>query len=131
MIHDFLLTILIETPVLLVALSGRHPYRRRLFAGFWLTACTYPVVVLVIPFFLSPVTARGVYLLTAEPFAPLAECLLFWFAFDVPARCSRGEILRDSGAIIVANLASFGVGELLHLIRLPYHFCSIDPLSSF
>ena len=38
----YLLTILIETPILLVGLSKRHPIKRRLLAGLWLTACTYP-----------------------------------------------------------------------------------------
>jgi len=32
----FLFSILIETPVLLIGLSNRHPIRRRLFAGIWL-----------------------------------------------------------------------------------------------
>ena len=40
----YLFTISVETPVLLVGLSRRHPIRHRLFAGVWLTACTYPVV---------------------------------------------------------------------------------------
>ena len=35
-------TILIETPVLLFGLSQRHSIKRRIFAGVWLTACTYP-----------------------------------------------------------------------------------------
>jgi len=34
----YLFSVLIETPVLLVGLSPRHPYGRRLFAGLWLTA---------------------------------------------------------------------------------------------
>jgi hypothetical protein len=45
----YLFTILIETPVLLIGLSRRHSIRQRLFAGVWLTACTYPIVVLVMP----------------------------------------------------------------------------------
>ena len=43
----YLLTIAIETPILLFGLSPHHPKRRRLLAGVWLTACTYPIVVLV------------------------------------------------------------------------------------
>ena len=50
----YLLTILIETPILLIGLSGRHPFRRKLFAGVWLTACTYPIVVLVLPLLFTP-----------------------------------------------------------------------------
>jgi len=37
----YLFSILIETPILLIGLSPRHPLRRRVFAGVWLTACTY------------------------------------------------------------------------------------------
>src|SRR5437899_7095455 len=75
----YLFSILIETPVLLIALSKRHPIKRRLFAGVWLTACTYPIVVLVMPLMFSN-ASRAIYLVIAETFAPLAECALLWFA---------------------------------------------------
>jgi hypothetical protein len=42
----------------------------RLFAGAWLTACTYPVVWLVLPPLFEE---RSLYLLAAETFAPVAE----------------------------------------------------------
>ena len=42
----------------------------------WLTACTCPVVVLVLPVLPEGAT-RAAYLLAAELFAPAAECLLF------------------------------------------------------
>ena len=45
----YLLTIAIETPILLALLSRPHRWTRRMLAGVWLTACTYPVVVLVLP----------------------------------------------------------------------------------
>ena len=109
----FGLSVLVETPLLLVALSPRHGWRRRLFAGIWLTSCTYPVVALVLPFLVPPAEARTTYVLVAEIFAPLAECFLFWVAFDRVERCSRSELLRDFGVIVAANLASFGVGELV------------------
>ena len=48
----YLFTISIETPILLVGLSSRHSLRRRLLAGIWLTACTYPIVTLVLPLLL-------------------------------------------------------------------------------
>ena len=75
----YLLSVLIETPILVVGLSQRHPIRRRLFAGVWLTACTYPIVVLVLPLALASVS-RAKYLVVAETFAPVAECVLFWLA---------------------------------------------------
>ena len=76
----YLLTILIETPILIAGLSPRHPLKRKLFAGVWLTACTYPIVVLVMPLLFAH-TSRTIYLIIAETFAPVAECALFWLAF--------------------------------------------------
>ncbi|MCP4592421.1 MAG: hypothetical protein GY842_16940 [bacterium] len=112
-LRGFGLSVLVETPILLIALSPRHGWRWRLFAGFWLTACTYPVVALVLPYLLSPSDSRGAYLLAAETFAPLAECCLFWLAFDRGQPCRRSELLRNFGAIVGANLVSFGLGALL------------------
>src|ERR671932_1664791 len=76
----YLFTVAVETPVLLLLLSPRHTLRRRLFAGLWLTACTYPVVVLVLPVLFAG-TSRAAYLAVAETFAPVAECAIFWLAF--------------------------------------------------
>ena len=104
---------MIETPVLMIALSARHGWRRRLFAGIWLTGCTDPVVVMVLPSLIPVAESRAAYLLVAETFAPLAECFLFWVAFHRVERCPRSAMLRDFAAIVAANLASFGVGELV------------------
>ena len=109
----YLLSILIETPILLIGLSARHSLRRKLFAGVWLTACTYPIVVLVMPIALANVS-RAIYLMLAETFAPVAECGLFWLAFDRQAGVDRASIWRDFTAIIIANLASFLGGEVLN-----------------
>jgi hypothetical protein len=105
----YLLTILVETPILLIGLSRSHSITRKLIAGVWLTGCTYPIVTLVLPLLLAQ-QSRGVYLLVAEVFAPVAECLLFWLAFGDEAK------RRDFAAIVVANLASFGVGEILNAL---------------
>jgi len=109
----YLLTILIETPVLVVGLSPRHPLSRKLLAGVWLTACTYPIVTLVLPLMFAP-DRRGLYLLVAETFAPVAECLLFWLAFGKGGEMNSRAMWRDFIAIIVANLASFGLGEVMN-----------------
>jgi len=109
----YLLTIAIETPILLAGLSSRHPKSRRALAGVWLTACTYPIVTLVLPLLLANHT-RATFLLVAETFAPAMECLLFWLAFGVRAEVGRRSMWRDFAAIVVANLASFLVGELLN-----------------
>ena len=109
----YLLTILVETPILLLGLSGRHSWKRRLLAGVWLTACTYPIVTLVLPLLFGP-DQRVFYLLVAETFAPVAECLLFWMAFGEKKDLGKAGMWRDFFAIILANLASFGIGEILN-----------------
>jgi hypothetical protein len=109
----YLFSILIETPVLLLGLSNRHPFRRRLFAGIWLTACTYPIVVLVLPLALAH-TSRAVYLVVAEVFAPVAECILFWLAYGESEQVGQVSMWRDLSAIVIANLASFLGGEILN-----------------
>ena len=102
----YLLTIAIETPILFFGLSSHHSKRRRILAGLWLTACTYPIVTLVLPLLLVDYS-RAFYLLIAEVFAPVAECLLFWLAFGKEARW------RDFAVIVVANVASFVTGEII------------------
>ena len=102
----YLFTIAIEIPILFFGLSAHHSKLRRIVAGVWLTACTYPIVTLVLPLILVN-ESRAFYLLVAETFAPVAECLLFWFAFGSEARW------RDFAAIVIANVASFLLGEVM------------------
>ena len=118
----YCLSIVLETPVLLVGLSPRHSIARRLLAGVWLTACTYPIVVLVLPQLVwRPLGEGGYwpYVAVAEVFAPAAECLLFWLAFwkspapmeaEQPAASGRWHFARDMLAIVAANLTSFLAG---------------------
>jgi len=105
-------TILIETPILLLGLSSRHTLRRRLFAGLWLTACTYPIVVLVLPLILARFS-RPMYLAIAETFAPVAECILFWSAYGKTEELGRRSMWQDFATIVIANLASFIGGEIM------------------
>ena len=105
-------TILIETPILLIGLSRRHSLKRRLFAGVWLTACTYPIVVLVLPLIFAGVS-RTVYLAVAETFAPVAECVLFWAAYGNSEELGRRSMWQDFATIVIANLASFIGGEVM------------------
>jgi hypothetical protein len=102
----YLFTIAIESPILYFGLSSQHPKGRRILSGIWLTACTYPIVILVLPLLLID-QSRTVFLLVAEVFAPVAECLLFWLALG--KQSSR----RDFAAIVIANLASFLAGEFV------------------
>jgi hypothetical protein len=110
----YVFTVLVETPILLAALSSRHPWKVRLFCGVWLTACTYPIVILVLPMIINPTELRWLYLLVAESFAPLAECALFWAAFGKKEEAGKRSMWQDFAAITAANLASFGLGELMH-----------------
>ena len=108
----YLFSILIETPILLIGLSKRHSIKRRLFAGVWLTACTYPIVVLVMPLMFVN-TSRFTYLVVAETFAPVAECMLFWLAYGRSDEFGKRSMWQDFATIVVANLGSFLGGEVL------------------
>jgi hypothetical protein len=114
MLKAYLITISIETPILLVGLSPRHSYARRLFCGVWLTACTYPILWLVLPAFLDPGNQRFLYLLVGETFVPIAECAIFWAAFGTHEELGTRWMWRDLITITVANLASFGIGEWIN-----------------
>ena len=109
----YLVTILIETPVLLIGLPKALTLRQKFLCGLWLTACTYPIVILVLPaIFLD--NSRTLYLVVAETFAPVAECLLFWFAYRKNELLSTGGWVQAFAAIVVANVASFGLGEVMN-----------------
>ena len=108
----YLTTILIEAPIVFFGLSWKLSWKERLGAGFWLTACTYPIVILVLPAVMDGFS-RGSYLLVAEIFAPVAECVLFWFAFR-SYELVTPEWVRCYLAIIVANVTSFLLGEILN-----------------
>lgn len=112
----YLFTVLIEAPILIFGLSRSLTFRQRFFAGFWLTACTYPIVVLVLPILFADVP-RAYYLLVAETFAPVAECVLFWFAFRSQLDNSIKTKLRNFGVITIANLMSFTIGEVMNATR--------------
>lgn len=112
----YLFTVAIETPVLLLGLTRELSFRARLFAGFWLTACTYPIVVLVLPVLFGG-SSRGLYLLVAEVFAPAAECALFWLAFRGALKGGPGGSLRNFAVIALANVLSFLCGEALNAVR--------------
>lgn len=112
----YLVTVAIETPVLVFGLSKSLTLKQRLFAGLWLSACTYPIVILVLPLVFGSST-RGLYLLVAETFAPVAECALLWIAFHKYFKPGKTVALRNLGVVVLANLLSFGIGEVLNSSR--------------
>lgn len=109
----YLLTIFVETPILIVGLSQKVTLRQKLLCGIWLSGCTYPIVVLVMPVLFAD-WQRWQYLIVAETFAPVAECTLFWLAFRSKGILNHREWVDCFIAIVVANLASFGVGEIFN-----------------
>ncbi len=109
----YLFTIAIETPVLLLGMSPKVTIRQRLWLGVWLTACTYPIVILVMPAIFWG-TPRAIYLFVAEVFAPVAECALFWLAYRKRDDLTTSDWIRCLLVIVIANLASFGSGEILN-----------------
>lgn len=104
----YALTVILESPLVILGLSKDHSLAWRVFAAFWLTACTYPIVAIVLP---SLIENRLLYMVVAETFAPLAEAALFWFAFD--RFSSKRIVWRNASVIVLANAFSFVSGELL------------------
>ena len=109
----YLLTISVETPILIVGLSRKVTLKQRILCGIWLTACTYPIVVLVMPMLFAD-WQRWQYLSVAEVFAPVAECALFWVVFRGHEILNYRDWVECFIAIVIANLASFGVGEIFN-----------------
>ena len=109
----YLLTILIETPIVLLGLSPKVSIKQKLLCGIWLTACTYPIVILVLPTLMNGFP-RWQYLMVAEIFAPVGECAIFWLAFRAKSLFDIWDWARCLIVIVIANLASFGVGEILN-----------------
>jgi hypothetical protein len=118
LLPGYLFTVCIETPILLLGLSPRHSWSRRLFCGIWLNACSYPIVVLVLPMLIDIKDQRGLYLLIAEVFAPVAECALFWAAFGTRDELGKRSMWRDFAVITLANLASFVPAEIVLQLHL-------------
>jgi hypothetical protein len=113
---SYLMTIAIETPVLVVGLAKPHRMWVRLVAGVGLTACTYPLLWLVLPRVISLEEQRGLFLAVGETLVPVAECAIFFVVFELGRRYSWRVLARDWGAIVAANLASFGIGEVIHVL---------------
>ncbi len=109
-------TILIETPVLLALLPSKISFRQKLACGVWLTACTYPVVVLVLPAAMENF-GRFWYLLVGELFAHFGECVIFWLAFRGRQDLNTKDWIRSFSAVLLANFASFVIGEILNAYR--------------
>ncbi len=121
LITGYTLGVILETPVLMAGLSACHSFKSRVKAGFLLTACTYPFVIVVMPRLINPDLHNTLYLAVTETLVPIAECALFWLVFhrrlqpnpNGTAVLSRQIMVRDFAVIIAANLFSFGIGEVI------------------
>ena len=58
---------------------------------------------------------RWAWVTRAELFAPAAECALFATLISAQSGGEREASSRDLLAIVMANLVSFGLGELLRV----------------
>ena len=111
----YVLTVALEMPVLLLGLSRKYPLKHRIFAGFWINAVSYPIVVLTLPVLFDAATHRWLYTVVAETFAPAVECLLFAVLFHRKNEITWKQRTQDFATIIGANLFSFLFGDwLLH-----------------
>lgn len=109
----YLTTILVETPILILGLSPKITLKQKILCGIWLTACTYPVVILVLPALMQSFS-RFSYLLVGELFAHFGECVIFWLAFRSRKDLETADWIRCFVAILMANFASFTAGEVLN-----------------
>lgn len=110
LIFGYLLTILIEIPILILGLPTKFAVKDTIVNGLLLTAITYPVVVLVLPAIFTEmgIENRVLFLAVAESFAPITEVLFFRYLIDQPL---AARLDREAAVIVVANLTSFLLGE--------------------
>ena len=110
LICGYLLTTLIEIPILILGLPRKFAVKDTIVNGLLLTAITYPVVVLVLPAIFTGmgIENRVLFLAVAESFAPITEVLFFRYLIDQPL---AARLDREAAVIVVANLTSFLLGE--------------------
>ncbi len=110
LILGYLLTVLIEIPILIVGLPRKYPITETIVNGLLLTAITYPVVIMVLPAIFTGmgIENRLLFLAVAESFAPITEVLFFRYLIGRPL---AGQLDREAAVIVVANLMSFLLGE--------------------
>jgi len=110
LICGYLVTTLIEIPILILGLPRKFAVKDTIVNGLLLTAITYPVVVLVLPAIFTGmgIENRVLFLAVAESFAPITEVLFFRYLIDQPL---AARLDREAAVIVVANLTSFLLGE--------------------
>lgn len=109
----YLLTISIETPVLVFGLGNRYTLKEKLFAGAFLTGCSYPFVAIVFPMIWNPYNDYSTYVTISEIFAPVSECIIFALLFQRRKLMSSRLRAQELAVVIAANLVSYLSGELM------------------
>lgn len=112
-ITGYLLTISLETPVLIFGLAKVYSLKEKVLAGISLTAFSYPFVAVIFPLVFDPYEHYGTYILVSEVFAPLSEIALFTWLFQKGKELKPKERFNDFAVIVAANLLSYLTGELL------------------
>jgi hypothetical protein len=110
LIIGYLATVAIEAPVLIAGLSTQRSRQARIAAAFWLTACTYPVVVLTLPAIAGSSNDWVTSLLLAEVVVACGK------SCSGGMMCGRqliGGPQRDDLVILVANILSAALGQWL------------------
>lgn len=109
----FVLFIGIESSILIACLRKQYAKTQLIFAGVWLTFCTYPVINLLLATLLGH---TPFYYAISALMAPLVEFILFWIAFESDRRFFDARLLHALFAIATANIASFTCGLILHML---------------
>ncbi|MBX9687307.1 MAG: hypothetical protein K2X27_11435 [Candidatus Obscuribacterales bacterium] len=112
-IKGYLLTIVLEAPILVWGLGARYKLKEKILAVPLLTACSYPFVTILFPIIWNPYEIYPCYITISETFAPLFECLIFALLFQKAKVISLNQRCSDFLVIILANLFSFVCGEFL------------------
>ena len=111
LVLGYFATVAVEIPILFFGLSARYSPREKIIWGLLLTAFTYPIVILVIPGILTiaEIQNRLIYVTWAESYAAVVEVMFFRY---LAGRQILSRPDRDAVVVVLANLCSFGIGEL-------------------
>ena len=108
-LRAFVLTQVIEIPVYVAVGWNKGSLLRLIGAGAACTAVTHPMLWFVWPHVIHDYTT---FVVSGEIGITIVEALIFWRA--VP----KLSATRACGAALVANGASYGIGELLRALGL-------------
>jgi len=112
LVVDFVVAMVLMTAcmalIFALGLSRRHSVKSRIAAAAWLSSCTVPVVLLVIPHFLPVIWHwLGAWSDIASLLVlDVAACLLFWLVFGNRSQLGKWSMYRDLISVGSALLLS-------------------------